>query len=515
MKRNIICLLLLYLVFFNSANAITSDKEYNSELKILKKELKENKDLNKAYLDTKQKIYILQLQNHKYNNSTKTSQEIVEETKQLYGNNSEPLAQALIQQIYLYLDVKNPKEAKKSLQELKNIAENTTNKNIQKKYYKALYNFYSTFESPFIAKEVLNLLLKEENISTKEKLEYLNLLIISSHGAYNIEETSKYLEEYYNLNIELYGQDNKTLIDYYRRLLNFKLIVQCDYKNFMPAFERLEELTSKYGNQKEQQIQNKLLLIDYYIKTNALDNAKIELDKIKENVEKTNNFYLKYPLNVHYLNYYTAKRDKNNQKIYKNKLAELNNSVNKERVLSNVYFNEKLVDYYKYLDDYKKAENTSNEIIELLDEYKEDIPVIYGKFLKNNALIKRDTGDFDGALNHLYKSEKSYIKELPQISYPVYETTLEFAILHMSYKRYNEAIPYFKKAKTICIKMFGQNHRDTLKVCENMANNYFYLGMKEDAIKEIDEAIAISINLFGEDTPKVKELKERKNHFLK
>ena len=85
----------------------------------------------------------------------------------------------------------------------------------------------------------------------------------------------------------------------------------------------------------------------------------------------------------------------------------------------------------------------------------------------------------------------------------------------MLYKRYYEAIPYFKKAKTICIKMFGQNHRDTLKVCENMANNYFYLGMKEDAIKEIDEAIAISINLLGEDNQKVKELKNRKNHFLK
>ena len=63
--------------------------------------------------------------------------------------------------------------------------------------------------------------------------------------------------------------------------------------------------------------------------------------------------------------------------------------------------------------------------------------------------------------------------------------------------------------------MFGQNHRDTLKVCENMANNYFYLKKKEEAIKVLDEAILIAINLFGEENPKTKELKTKKEYFLK
>lgn len=518
MKKSIISLVLLYFLFFNSVNLANANDEYKEQLKTLKKELKstkiENNGVNKNYLDKQQEIYILQLENHKYNASTKTSKEIVDITKKLYGENSQALAQTLLQQTYLFLDIKEPKGAKKTLNELEIIVENIEDKEIVKRYHKALFDFYSTFESPFKAKETLEILLKEKNMTRKEKLEYLNLLIMSSHGSYNVEDTKKYLDDYYSLNIKLYGEDNKTLIDYYRKLLNFKLIVQCDYPNFVPVYEKLMELTEKYGNQREQQLQNNLLLVDFYIKTNSLEKAKAELDKIKEDIETTNNYYLKYPLNFHYLTYYTFKNDKKNQKIYKNKLADLNKEFNKERVVSNVYFNERLVDYYKFQDNYRQAQTVSNNIIELLEEYKEEIPVVYGKFLKNNALIKRDIGDFDGALNHLYKSEKSYLKELPEISYPIYETTIEFAILHMLYSRYYEAIPYYKKAKTICLKMFGRNHRDTLKVCENMANNYFYAGMKEEAIKELDEAILIAINLFGEDNPKTKELKTKKEMFL-
>lgn len=515
MKKNLICLVLLYFLFFNSANAIETSKEYKEQLKTLNKELKAIDSINQCYLDKKQEIYILQVKNHKFKKATETLEEIVKLANILYSDNFEANSNVLLQQIYLYLDVKNPKAAKQALEQLKIVVDKADDEEITKKYYKALFNFYSTFESPYKAKEVFQNVLTLKSISPKEQLENLNYLITASHGAYNVQDTIKYFNDYYNLNIKLYGKNNESLIPYYRRLLEFKLIVQSDYKSFIQVYENLAELTAKYGCRKEEKIKNTLLLIDYYFKTNSIEKAKVELDKINIDVQNSNNYYLNYSLNSYYLNFYIQKEDKKNQKIYKNKLADLNKSFNKERVVANVYFNERLVDYYKFQDNYKKAEQVSNEILDLLEEFKDDIPIIYGKFLKNNALIKRDIGEFDGALNHLYKSENSYLKELPEISYPIYETTIELAILHMLYKRYYEAIPYYKKAKNICLTMFGKIHRDTLKVSENMANNYFYAGLKENAIKEIDEAIFISINLFGEDNPKVIELKDRKNYFLK
>ena len=48
----------------------------------------------------------------------------------------------------------------------------------------------------------------------------------------------------------------------------------------------------------------------------------------------------------------------------------LNKEYNNERIVENVYFNERLVDYYKFQDNYRQAQNVSNKIIELLDEYK-------------------------------------------------------------------------------------------------------------------------------------------------
>ena len=118
MKKNLFCLVLLYFLFFNSANAIETSKEYKEQLKTLNKELKAIDSINQCYLDKKQEIYILQLENHKFKDSTKTSQEIINLTKKLYGDNSQALAQTLVQQLYLFLDIKDPKGAKKTLNEL-------------------------------------------------------------------------------------------------------------------------------------------------------------------------------------------------------------------------------------------------------------------------------------------------------------------------------------------------------------------------------------------------------------
>ncbi len=422
----------------------------------------------------------------------------------------------------VFPEKKAPFTTQNNLDILKNIAEKHPNdKNIQKLYHEHVGYFARGNENRFVALNEL-----KESMKYLDQQDKLEVIRMHDQIARSYTEVWKFkdAEKEYKIISKLMNE-NKNLLEA-NHIINdctsrmYYHLGNGELNKIFPLYKKGWETLD---NSDKRDINLKVYLnepmIQYYVHTHDLNNAKDALDLHWTLAEETDNTDLKLFTQKEYLNHYKMMSDIDNIKNTLKKIKKLNKglyskdsleTIDENITIANAYLY--IADMYVYTKDYalvpeiheknikkyaKKAEKYANDAVKYSEQYKEIYPTIYARALQSSANLAVKLDKYEEAEELMTKAIEYYEKSNPELSYYLFNGNKFFGYLYREMEQYDKAIAQYKKAEKAlnAIKKIPYIEHRTLY--SEMAKTYSKMNKEAEALYYSNRTISISNSKFG------------------
>ena len=141
MKKSCLKIKLFVLfLFVLSSSCITEASifrdEYKTNLTVLEKQIEaldvKSSDYLDDFLSVKQRMFELQIENKRFSDAIKNSEEMIVYAKKNFGEFSDELRDLYLQRFHMFMTIQNPMDAIIALDDFKNIVFRSNNENLKR-----------------------------------------------------------------------------------------------------------------------------------------------------------------------------------------------------------------------------------------------------------------------------------------------------------------------------------------------------------------------------------------------
>ena len=452
------------------------------------------------YINSVYELAKTQYEEFNTKDAIKTAEYLVPLSEKFYGKDAVETLKARIIRGKIVSAIIMAKESKEDFNYVLNAAKKNNNAELTQDALSGLANLYMTLEQ------------SAASLNYKKQIKYDNLSDKYYQFAQDyagLQDNKKALEYYNKFYNEIKGKDDYNEYLYHKALATLYLN-QGHLNQVAKEIAQAQTIASTFDDQtlKWTQLEINYLKFEYFKDTNNLELAKQKLDETRKIFAGET----RDDLNIFYLDYYVNKKDKANYTKYLNKIKKSYESY-PDNSVGKLFYQEYEINLAQRTGDFQTADKISQNILKQLEPYKEDIPVLYAKYLKRAFENKIALKDTIAAKAYLDTALEYYQKSIPINSYEYAWLNIAYGDFYYSTKDFNKAAIHYNKALTYALN--AQRDNDAAVLYRKLAYTSYKKGDNTNAKIYIDKAINKNILCYGESSSKTYDSKMDKYRLYK